>query len=352
AEFKVLGYSGDYYVKNVQTTKKPVTITLDKETATVAAGETLTLVATKENTENDVIWTSSDETVATVNADGVVTALGAGQTTITATVDGKEAKCVVTVTAFSIDNGQDITLIVGETHTIAVTANNTEEAVSFTSSAETVATVDSDGVVTALKEGETTITVKAGTVEKEVKVTVLEGTRYSGTSDVDALTYSGNAFSYHGVDLPTLVGGTTEGLESIEFDIYFTGDISGMYMEITCENTTAAGFIAGNRYYNYVAIATGSPTWQANSNGNETNGRYLYLSYNAGNGGNYSNYNEGLQYLIIEGIDVGNNLSSAMTSGKWYHVTYMFTRTDMDYTVAEFKVLGYSGDYYVKNVQA
>mgnify|MGYP002856340052 CR=1 FL=1 len=80
----------------------PVTgITLNKTTTSIPNGETETLVATviPENaTKQTVTWTSSDMNVATVSA-GVVTAVGVGTSTITATtVDGGfTASCDVTV---------------------------------------------------------------------------------------------------------------------------------------------------------------------------------------------------------------------------------------------------------------
>jgi|GEM_PF-3812395 len=79
-------------------------VTLDKTSANVTEQSQLTLTATvaPENaSNNNVNWSSSDETVATV-ADGVVTAIKAGTTTITVTtVDGeKTATCEVTVDPF------------------------------------------------------------------------------------------------------------------------------------------------------------------------------------------------------------------------------------------------------------
>ena len=78
-------------------------VTLDKETLSlVASGETGSLTATTVPDDAEVVWTSSDETVATV-ANGVVTPLTAGTTTITATitVDGQTYTdtCAVTVTS-------------------------------------------------------------------------------------------------------------------------------------------------------------------------------------------------------------------------------------------------------------
>ena len=78
-------------------------ITLDKEEATILVGITKTLTATIEPdnaTDKSVIWTSSDEDVATVNENGVVTAVAAGSATITATSNENDeitASCAVTV---------------------------------------------------------------------------------------------------------------------------------------------------------------------------------------------------------------------------------------------------------------
>ena len=78
-------------------------ISLDKTTASVEAGNNVTLVASKNpTTAADAItttWTSSNTSVATVDAAGKVTAVAAGTATITVNCDGYTASCVVTVTA-------------------------------------------------------------------------------------------------------------------------------------------------------------------------------------------------------------------------------------------------------------
>lgn len=67
-------------------------------TLTVGASEKLTAaVIPSHATNSTLIWTSGDTAVATVAADGTVTAVAPGQATITATADGKSAACTVTV---------------------------------------------------------------------------------------------------------------------------------------------------------------------------------------------------------------------------------------------------------------
>ena len=79
-------------------------VSLDKTELQLAVGENATLSAaiTPENaTDKNVTWSSDNETVATVDANGVVTAAAPGSATITVTTadGGKTATCAVTVSA-------------------------------------------------------------------------------------------------------------------------------------------------------------------------------------------------------------------------------------------------------------
>ena len=96
-----------YYYKSTLTVKVPTVgvtgVTLNKTTLPLTGGDTETLTATVAPTDASnkaVTWKSSKESVATVDADGKVTAVGAGTATITVTTtDGeKTATCKVTVT--------------------------------------------------------------------------------------------------------------------------------------------------------------------------------------------------------------------------------------------------------------
>lgn len=75
-------------------------LTVSPTMSSVAVGEADTITATvTPSTYTNVVWTSSNEGVATVSASGVVTGVSAGTATITATAGGKTATCNVTVTA-------------------------------------------------------------------------------------------------------------------------------------------------------------------------------------------------------------------------------------------------------------
>jgi uncharacterized protein YjdB len=106
--------------------------------------------------------------VATVSQSGRVTAVGGGETTITvSTVDGGftatcKVKVLQTVTGVELDIDQ-AELKVGETLTLTATVNPSNadnKQVTFVSSDESVATVDENGKVVAIKKGTVTITVK------------------------------------------------------------------------------------------------------------------------------------------------------------------------------------------------
>lgn len=153
---------------------RPITsVTLNKTALTLVEDEEETLTATinpSDTTDsNTLAWTSSDEDVATV-VDGVITAKSAGTTTITVTtVNGKQANCIVTVTAkeipiTSVTLDQNVLTIKAgnnETLTASILPANTTQAktLTWTSSDEAVATVV-DGVITAKSAGTTTITAR------------------------------------------------------------------------------------------------------------------------------------------------------------------------------------------------
>ena len=115
--YKVTASSdGNSYGDKEQIAVLATGITLDKTTAELEVGGKLTLAATlsPENvTDKTLVWTSSDETIATVK-DGEVTALKAGEVTITVKNGDVEATCTVTVKAASTPS-EDESSAVSET---------------------------------------------------------------------------------------------------------------------------------------------------------------------------------------------------------------------------------------------
>lgn len=161
----------------------PVTsVSLNQQTAEMLVGETVQLKATvlpAEATDKSVIWASSNKSVAMVE-NGTVVAIAEGSTTITASSGGKSATCSVIVKKKTVDvtsvelNKTELALVEGDSETLTATVkpnDATDKTVTWSSSDSSVAKVD-DGKVTAIKEGETTVTVKAGTKTATCKVTV------------------------------------------------------------------------------------------------------------------------------------------------------------------------------------
>ena len=148
-------------------------VALSETSIEITEGETQQLkpVFTPENASNqNVTWKSSSTAVATVSSTGLVTAVQEGTATITVTTEegAKTATCQVTVkkkvipvTNVSLDQAA-LTLTEEETYQLTATidpADATNQNVSWTSDDTTVATVSSDGLVTAVQAGMATITV-------------------------------------------------------------------------------------------------------------------------------------------------------------------------------------------------
>ncbi|MDH6313128.1 uncharacterized protein YjdB [Parabacteroides sp. PFB2-10] len=148
-------------------------VTLSKSTLALVEGETESLRATiaPENATNKrSTWKSSDMTVAAVDAEGKIVAVKAGNATITVTSDdgSKTATCAVTVKAATLSvtgvklNKATLTLAQGTSETLTATLtpeNATNKKVSWKSTKTDIATVDSEGKVTAVKVGAASIVV-------------------------------------------------------------------------------------------------------------------------------------------------------------------------------------------------
>ena len=174
-------------------------ITLNESSYQLTIQETIQLnamVLPEEATDKSVIWTSSDNMVAKVDENGLVTAIKVGQAIITATTsNGLTATCKVTVNpvlASSVTlNVQDITLLVGATDKLTATVspeNVTNPVITWSSDNESIATVDANGNVTAVAVGVANITAKCGDVAATCKVTVNPVPASSVTLNVQDIT--------------------------------------------------------------------------------------------------------------------------------------------------------------------
>ncbi|MEZ4809963.1 MAG: Ig-like domain-containing protein [Allomuricauda sp.] len=138
------------------------------------------LQVTSDVGDNTVIWSSSDETVAAVDENGLVTPLAIGEATITAMVGNGSAQCNVEVVDGPVTDLQldlaDLELYRGGSATLSIDTFEAEVEqtgdVVWSSDNGDVATVDQDGTVTALAVGTTTITVSVDNASASCTVTV------------------------------------------------------------------------------------------------------------------------------------------------------------------------------------
>ena len=188
-------------------TIKPILMSLtieEPKKTTILEGDSIVLTAVTAPAfavNNSVTWSSSDESVATVDADGKVKAISAGSVTITATANdasGLEATCELTVqknllTSLTL-NKSKVTLTEGDSITLTPRTKPStalDHSVTWSSSDENVATVDATGKVIAIAAGEAIITATANDgsgLTAECKVTVQK--KDTGIFTVDASTLS------------------------------------------------------------------------------------------------------------------------------------------------------------------
>lgn len=226
------GHAGRYYIDDVRiSVVTPFVwaemVSLDQTEVIMAKDDKVTLTAsiTPTETSNDtVVWSTSDSSVAVVE-NGMVTAVGYGtaQIIVTTLDDAHRAVCTVTVpvpvngvvlgcSSMSVTVGSAFTL---QAAVLPVNASNKK--VFFSSSDESVATVDENGYVTAVGAGEAVVTVATedGGFTDTCFVTVKGGNEVSG-GDVSGGEVSGGDVSGSEVSGGDVPGGDAE---SISLDI-------------------------------------------------------------------------------------------------------------------------------------
>ena len=179
----------------------PTGLTLPETLTLTEGGDGQSLAATVEPadaTDYTITYASSDESVAAVDAAGNVTTVAAGEADVTAEIagNGLMATCHVVVTpaveALYLSDDA-VTLGTGDDATLTLYAEPEEVnvyAAVWTSSDESIATVDEEGTVTAVAEGEATVTATLGGMEAVCEVTVSDktsaGSSSSGSSSGDS----------------------------------------------------------------------------------------------------------------------------------------------------------------------
>jgi uncharacterized protein YjdB len=179
------GQSGTAAITVTQPTVPVASVSVTPSNLSLTVGQTGQLTATPRDASGNpltgrvVSWTTNSAAVATVNANGLVTAQGVGTATITATSEGKSGAATITVaqptvpvTSVSVTPAT-LSLTVGQTGQLTATPRDASgnplagRVVTWTTSSAAVATVNTNGLVTARGAGTATITAtsegKSGT---------------------------------------------------------------------------------------------------------------------------------------------------------------------------------------------
>lgn len=233
-------------------------ITVNPASLNLQLNETTAITATvlpADADNKEVEWASSDEAVAVVgDFFGTITVMAKGYGTCTITCaatdgSGVKATCQVTVPKLVTDitvSPATVTLEPGKTQTLTATvqpADATNKAVAWSSNETSVATVDQSGNVTAVAQGECTITAKAK-----------DGSGMKGTCKVTVKQVGINGHEYveiGGLKWATMNVGATSVAGSYETcygDYFAWGETTPRYMTITRSGAGSASFTWRNSY--------------------------------------------------------------------------------------------------------
>ena len=143
---------------------------ISDKTVTLTVGQTHQL--TMNGTKQSVVWKSGKPKVATVDENGLVTAVSAGKTTVVAKIGSKKWSCAVTVEAAETPTLSQTSLIMKKWDHVTLSVSGTKQKVTWTSSNKNVAKVNAQGVVVAVGSGWAIITARVGEQELECRVNV------------------------------------------------------------------------------------------------------------------------------------------------------------------------------------
>src|SRR5665213_1128105 len=253
------------------------TVTLTPNSASLVVGHTVTIVAVLKDANGTALsgrpiaWSSNTPGVATVDANGVVTAVTAGTATISATSEGKTATAAITVSlipvAFVISTPTSANLYVGATlamSAVTTDANNNVlggRVVTWSTSAPSVAMVDpTSGLVTAVGAGNATITATSEGKTGAASLVVAFGP----VATVTVTPLSAGLF----------IGGPTTRLTAVLKDAY--GNVLTGRVITWASSNTAAGTVDASGVV--TAAAAGTTSITATSEGKTSNTSIITVS--------------------------------------------------------------------------
>ena len=232
-----------------------------------------------------VEWTSSDESVATVDATGMVVAVSAGEADITASVTDSEMSAVCRVTVkvaakdITVPDNLDVKLNDGNETTVEATvspADATDVKVSYASTDEAVATVDKDGKVQILQPGECDIVT---TLTQEDKKVVEKKTHIKAYYEVEGITLdktegiltAGNTVALNATVLPEEIADETTVTWTSSDEKVATVDENGKVTAIAAGEATITAN-AGEKSATYKLTVQAKKVAQTTTNKNTNKG--------------------------------------------------------------------------------
>ena len=281
------GRTGSAQVTVVATAVASVTVSL--ASSTIGIGRTTQATATTKDASGSVVtgravaWTSDNPAVATVSAVGVVTGVAAGSANITATSEGQSGSTAVTVApqlGFGSSTEKIRIVDIGGTFTPTLTGSSTGTT-TFISRATSVATVNAQGIITGVGEGQvwiaasspgyvadsvyvivprnstgpvlrsdlTTFNVKPGTtvvinVILDTRSTPIGGTELSVGFTTTPQIFTGGSFAPTGSPAPE-VSNLQSGLLrlSLASGSPLTGQLSILRLSLTTTTSNVSGFL-------------------------------------------------------------------------------------------------------------
>ncbi len=272
----------------------------------IGAPASLVAVVQPENATNQLVaWTSSDETIATVSSEGVVTAVAEGECDITVTTadGGFTSSCHVTVPAPVLPesvslNHESGTIPVGmyviDVVATVLPANAYDRTVTWTSSDSSICSVDSSGKITAAAPGVCTITATTiNGLTADIEITVVELESLPGVED----------FEYTPIELETEYTGVV-GWNQSEIIRFPRTSASTTYLS----TTHAVGFsveLEAGKTYDFLSYAPDGQT-RFDACINIYGPGFTFIKYDDESGGlgygkfeNYTATETGTYYIII-----------------------------------------------------
>lgn len=264
-------------------------------------------------TSDQLTWESSDPDTATVDSMGRVTAHATGTVTITASIKDPvltsnrlvKASCKVTIgrMAESIKTDADtVTLYEGETHQITaevLPSDTTDKGLTYSCIRESIAKVSATGLITAVSEGTTTVTLTAmdgSGITKDITITVLPAIKTIDVYNGDITLQAGDTYTTYFNAYPSTEGWrdriqiTSSDPSVASAGQVVAGDIdpnNGMAV-ITAQKAGACVItIAGDKVsVSFQVTVTAKPTDNTNAGDSGNTGGNTGNNQNQGNNGN------------------------------------------------------------------